>query len=59
MYLLVLMQYFGSSLPFLVWIPCMLSFYSCDDHQFIDGSRGERYSWSTEGRGFRCIVHLG
>jgi len=38
---------FGSSLPLLVWLFCMLFFYFCDDHQFIDGSRWERYSRST------------
>jgi len=50
---------FGSSLPFLIWMSCMLSFNFCDDHQFIDGSKCERYSWSTGERGFRCLVHLG
>jgi len=45
--------------PFLVWMSCMLFFYFCDDHQFIDGSRCERYSWSTGERWFRCIVYLG
>jgi len=43
----------------LVWLPCMLFFYLCDDHQFIDGSRCERYSWSTGERWYRCIVYLG
>jgi len=38
--------------PLLVCLLCMLFFYSCDDHQFIDGSRCERYSWSTEERWF-------
>jgi len=32
--------------PLLVCFLCMLFFYLCDDHQFIDGSRCERYSWS-------------
>jgi len=32
----------GSSLPFSCWLLCMLRFYLCDDHQFIDGSRCER-----------------
>ena len=45
--------------PLLVWLPCMLFFYLCDDHQFIDASRCERYSWSTGERWFRCIVYLG
>jgi len=45
--------------PLLVWLPCMLFFYLCDDHQFIDGSRCERYSWSKSERWFRCIVYLG
>jgi len=35
--------------PLLVWLPCMLFFYLCDDHQFIDGSKCERYSWSMSG----------
>jgi len=35
------------------WLPCMLFFYPCDDHQFIDGSRCERYSRSTGKRWFR------
>jgi len=39
----------------LVWIACMLFFYLCDDHQFIDSSRCERYWWSTGERRFRCI----
>ena len=38
---------FGSSLPLLVWLCCMSFFYFCDDHQFIDESRCERYSRST------------
>ena len=50
---------FGSSLPFAHLIACMLFFYFCDDHQFIDGSICERYSWAIGERGFRCIVHLG
>jgi len=33
--------------PWLVWLLCMLIFYFCDDHQFIDGSKCERYSRST------------
>jgi len=41
--------------PLLVWLLYMLFFYPCDDHQFIDGSRCERYSWSTEERWSRCI----
>jgi len=45
--------------PLLVWLPCMLFFYLCDDHQFIDGSRCERYSWSTGERWLCCIVYLG
>jgi len=44
--------------PLLVWLPCMLFFYLCGDHQFIDGSTCERYSWSTGERWFRCIVYL-
>jgi len=40
-------------------IACMLFFYFCDDHQFIDGSRCERKSWSTGERWIRCIVFLG
>jgi len=47
--------------PLLVWFLFMLFFYFCDDHQFIeiDGSRCERYSWSTRERWFRGIVYLG
>jgi len=45
--------------PLLVWLLCMLFFYLCDDHQFIDGSICERYSWSTEERWLCCIVYLG
>jgi len=32
--------------PLFVSLLWMLFFYLCDDHQFIDGSRCERYSWS-------------
>jgi len=50
---------FGFSLPFACLIACMLFFYFCDAHQFIDGSRCERKSWSTGERWIRCIVFLG
>jgi len=50
---------FGSSLLFACLIACMLFFYFCDDHQFIDGSRCERKSWSTGERWIRYIVFLG
>jgi len=45
----------GSSLPFPCWLLCMLLFYLCDDHQFIDESKCERYPWSTGERRFRCL----
>ena len=45
--------------PLLVWLLCMLFFYLCDDHQFLDGSICERYSWSTGERWFHCLVFLG
>jgi len=57
-YLIAWWNLFGSSLPFACLIICMLFFYLCDDHQFIDGSRCERYSWSTVERWFCCIVYL-
>jgi len=41
--------------PLLVYLLCMLFFYSCNDHQFIDGSKRERHSWSAEERWPRCI----
>jgi len=37
----------SSSLPFSCWLFCMSCFYLCDDHQFIDGSRCEGWSWSS------------
>jgi len=45
--------------PLLVWLLCMWFFYFCDDHQFIDVSRCERYSRSIEKGWFCCIVYLG
>jgi len=33
--------------PFACLVACMWFFYFCDDHQFIDMSRCERYSRST------------
>ena len=49
---------FGSRLPFACLIACMLFFYFCDVHQFIDGSRCERKLWSIGERRIRCIVFL-
>jgi len=40
-----LMNCFYSSLPYLlVWLSCVWFFSFCDDHQFIDVSRCERFS---------------
>jgi len=35
---------------------CGVDLSLCDDHQFIDVSRCEKYSWSTGRWWFRCIV---
>ena len=50
---------FGYSLPFACLIACMLFFYFCDNHQFIDWSICESISWSTGERWIHYIVFLG
>jgi len=52
-----LMNCFYSSLPcLLVWLSCMWFFSFCDDHQFIDVTRCERFSRSTWERWLRCLA---
>jgi len=34
---------------------CMCDFLFCDDHQIIDVSRCEKYSWSTGKWRFHCV----
>jgi len=46
---------FGSSLPFACLIFLCVVLLFCDDHQFIDVSRSERFSRSTRKRWLHCI----
>jgi len=59
-YVIVLMKFLlALAYPFACWLLCMLSFYACDDHQFIDGNKWESYPQSTKEGWFRCIVCMG
>ena len=52
-----LINCFYSSLPYLfVWLSCMWFFSFCNDHQFIDVSRYERFSRSTGKWWLRCLA---
>jgi len=50
---------FGSSLPFACLIVLCVVLLFCDDHQFIDVSRSERFSRSTGERWLRYVARLG
>ena len=41
--------------PFVCCMFCGVDLSLCDDHQFIDVSRCEKYSWST-GRWWLCCI---
>jgi len=45
--------------PFACLVILYVVLFFCEDHQFIDVSRCERYSRSIGKGWFRCVAHLG